>query len=183
MAKLTLAVALATLAVLIAACTTEPLNEERFRTLLSAQEAHEAIGLHIADETHFLDISEVVREEERGKILGLVDRYAMSFVTEGGLGTVSLEVWEFATDRHARERLEVLIARSGLTATDRQVGYRSVEGAIGGGHSASLTVAIEVSFTRGRRVVSLYTSADLQADLIPYRDGLLELAELVDARL
>ena len=181
MIKLTLAVT--AFALLIAACTAEPLDEGRFKTLLSEQEAHAAIGLHTARETQFLDISEAVREKEREAILGLVDRRGVTFVTETGFGTVALDVWEFATDRHAREWLEVLIERGGLTPTATQVGYRSAEGVVGGGDSASLAVSLEVSFTAGRRVVSLHTSADPHADLTPYRDGLRQLAELVDGRL
>ena len=183
MAKLTLVAMATAVALLLAGCSVEPLTEERFRTLLSEQEAHEAIGLHTAKETVFLDIAEVVREEERGEILGLVDRYAMSFVTETGFGTVSLVIWDLATDRHARERLEVLVERSGLTDTAERVGNRSVEGAIGGGDDPSLAVSIEVSFVRGRRVVSLYTTAELQSDPSPYQDGLRELARLVHDRL
>jgi len=189
MIKLTFAVIAFVL--LSAACTANPLNEERVKPLLSEQEAHAAIGLHIAKEIQFLDIAEadhlLAQEEMHALIMargaGLVDRQGVIFVTETGFGSVSLDIEEFATDRHAREQLVVLIERNGLTPTATRVGYRSVEGAIGDVDSASLLASLEVSFVTGRRVVSLHVSADPHADLTPYRDGLRQLAELVDGRL
>lgn len=165
---------------LLVGCTVEPLTTKRFAVVLTPVDVNTATGLEVGEPWFEEEAKLIASEVGAWDAYALEDSYRMTYRSLEGV-EITLRVWQFATDRHARERLDWMVRSTGLTASQEQVGNRSAEGIGGDGGSFGLDFGAVFAFQKDRLVVGL--QAVDPDDVAPHQDGLRKLALLVHERL
>ena len=175
-----LALCLATASLVLSACSSSPLDAERFQALLSPGDVADALGV-VVDDGEALDAGQLLDLEANAVDAYAVEqRFGITYASSEDRG-VALHIWAFRTDRHARERLNAMVYRDGLSPTEERVGSRSAEGLGSDGASTGQAQWAVLAFQKRRLTVVLQASAPAGAE--GYQGALRELAALVDDRL
>ena len=115
------------------ACSSEPLDRETFSSLISIEEVSEILGLELVDREVAIDsVSTNVRHHVFTYVYGMENKYSALYSETNGNSPFAMYVFQFATDRHARETLDDFVLSENLILTPAKVGHRSFMGTLSG---------------------------------------------------
>ena len=164
------------------ACSSEPLDRKTFSSLISIEEASELLGLELSDKEVALDsVSTNVRHHVFTYVYGMENKYSALYSDTNGNFSFAMYVFQFATDRHARETLNDFVLSENLILTPVKVGHRSFMGTLSGsGISGAMQNPDLVAFLTGRLIVVMEFDATNGEERRTYQLG---IAEALDAKL
>lgn len=167
----------------VTACSTEPLNQKTFPDLLSLQEASESLGVVLSKREVFdkPKAGDAIKHHVFAGVYGMENQYIALYLDDQDEPPLGLYIFQFFTDRHARETLNDFVLSEKLATTNSKIGNRSYYGGLSGeGLSGFIKSPSIVTFLNGRLVVAV--EIDMTVDRIN-RTVHLELAEAISEKL
>ncbi len=164
------------------ACSSEPLDRKTFSSLISIEEVSEILGLELVDQEVAIDsVSTNVRHHVFTYVYGMENKYSALYSETNGNSPFAMYVFQFATDRHARETLDDFVLSENLILTPAKVGHRSFMGTLSGsGISGAIQNPDLVAFLTGRLIVVMEFDPRYGEER---RTNQLEIAEALDKKL
>ena len=164
------------------ACSSEPLDRKTFSSLISIEEVSEILGLELVDREVAIDsVSTNVRHHVFTYVYGMENKYSALYSETNGNSPFAMYVFQFATDRHARETLDDFVLSENLILTPAKVGHRSFMGTLSGsGISGAIQNPDLVAFLTGRLIVVMEFDPRYGEE---WRTNQLEIAEALDEKL
>ena len=167
----------------VIACSTEPLNQKTFPDLLSLQEASESLGVVLSKREVFdkSKADDAIKHHVFAGVYGMENQYIALYLDDQEDSPLGLYIFQFFTDRHARETLNDFVLSENLKITNSKIGDRSYYGVLSGeGLSGFIEPPSVVTFLNGRLVVAV--ELEMTGDHIN-RTVHLELAEAISEKL
>ena len=164
------------------ACSSEPLDRKTFSSLISIEEVSEILGLELVDREVAIDsVSTNVRHHVFTYVYGMENKYSALYSETNGNSPFAMYVFQFATDRHARETLDDFVLSENLILTPAKVGHRSFMGTLSGsGISGAIQNPDLLAFLTGRLIVVMEFDPRYGEE---WRTNQLEIAEALDEKL
>tara|TARA_Y100000590_G_scaffold383500_1_gene454235 strand:- start:6301 stop:6840 length:540 start_codon:yes stop_codon:yes gene_type:complete len=164
------------------ACSSEPLDRKTFSSLISIEEVSEILELELVDREVAIDsVSTNVRHHVFTYVYGMENKYSALYSETNGNSPFAMYVFQFATDRHARETLDDFVLSENLILTPAKVGHRSFMGTLSGsGISGAIQNPDLVAFLTGRLIVVMEFDPRYGEER---RTNQLEIAEALEEKL
>lgn len=181
---------LATVGLFLALCTAvlvacsndkEPVTEEQFRSLLTADDILDLVDEDVTFETMFNDIRKAAAEVQSSLVASIDRAYALIFSTEDGTKGLTLTLTDFDSKDAAKEKYEQVKTATGpppFTDMSPVIGDASVRLTRDDRGIGSI-----IMFIDGDRSVTVHTTLGAPVDPLISLDDLKKLAIMAEERL